>query len=407
MEKTIFSLIIICFLSATTFSNSFIGLDSLSLAKTKKMIANGTASIETRITYQKLISKADVLLKSPNPTVMHKTLIPPTRDKHDYLSISRYWWPNPDYKDGLPWTKFDGLTNPITQTDDVDRKRLGVMSKGVWTLSLAYYFTNNEMYAQKAISMIETWFINPNTLMNPHLEFAQSVPGIAIGRPSGILDGRTIVRFVPDAIHLLSTSKHWLNSHQEITTDWFSEYLTWLKESDLGIKGSKQENNHGSWYKYQVASLGLFLGDTTLTKKTVQLAQKSLDNMLDDKGGQPLELARTRPFFYSCFNLQALANIAVIADKIGIDMWHYETDSKKSLALAINYLTPVLEGKEWHNNMLDELDYTALIPIVSEASKKVNTEEYNKILSKIIKITEEDRIEQNEVLDAYYLFKND
>ncbi|WP_177219139.1 alginate lyase family protein [Lutibacter maritimus] len=30
--------------------------------------------------------------------------------------------------------------------------------------------------------------------------------------------------------------------------------------------------------------------------------------------------------FYSSFNLQALANIAVIADKLGLDMWQDETE---------------------------------------------------------------------------------
>ena len=202
IDKSIYVIMFMCFISTTVFSNSFILLDSLELAKTKEMIANKTASNKTLAVYKKLIRTADLILKSTNPTVIDKTINPPTGNKHDYLSISRYWWPDPEKKDGLPWIRYDGKTNPDTQTDAVDRKRLGFMGKSVRNLSLAYYFTNDEKYAKKAISMIDTWFINPETLMNPHLEFAQSVPGNPKKRTSGILDGRSIVMFVPDAIHL-------------------------------------------------------------------------------------------------------------------------------------------------------------------------------------------------------------
>jgi hypothetical protein len=35
---------------------------------------------------------------------------------------------------------------------------------------------------------------------------------------------------------------------------------------------------------------------------------------------------RKKNLFYSCFNLQALANIAVIAYKLGMHMWQDETE---------------------------------------------------------------------------------
>jgi hypothetical protein len=360
-------------------------LDSLALAKAKTMIVNETASKEMLTAYNKLIRKADKLLTSKNPSVVDKTILPPTGNKHDYISISRYWWPNSEKKDGLPWIRYDGKTNPDTQTDAVDRKRLGYMGKSVWNLSLAYYFTNNEVYAQKAISIIDTWFINPKTLMNPHLEFAQSVPGNPKKRPSGILDGRSIVMFVPDAIHILSASKHWSTDYKTKTTKWFSDYLTWLTQSDLGIKGSKQKNNHGSWYKYQVASLALYLEDEVLVQNMVELAQQSLDKMLDDKGGQTHELARSRSFFYSCFNLQALIYIAELGNKVGMDMWQYQSENKKSLSLAISYLTPVVTGKKWNHNTLKDINLSSLIPIISKASKNNNSEEYKILLSEILK----------------------
>lgn len=401
-DKTTYFIILLCLISTSVFSNSFIRLDSISLANAKMKIENGTASPQTLIAYKKLIKDADKLLTRKNPTVTDKTILPPTGNKHDYLSISRYWWPNPDTKDGLPWVRYDGKTNPETQTDAVDRPRFGAMGRGTWILSLAYYFTEDEIYAEKAISRIETWFINPETLMNPHLEFAQSVPGNPNRRPSGILDGRSITMFLPDALQLLSTSEHWDDNHQTKMNTWLSDYLVWLTESELGIKGSHQKNNHGSWYKFQVASLAYYLGKTDLVKSTIELAQKSLDQMLDEKGRQTHELARSRSFFYSCFNLQALTNIAVIGDKIGIDMWHYKSENKKSLTLAIDYLTPVINGQTWHHNTLKAIDYTGLIPILSIASKNENYEDYKDILTTILKVSEQKK--PNQVLFEYWLF---
>ncbi|MBT8317844.1 alginate lyase family protein [Lutibacter sp.] len=391
----------LCFISTVAFSNSFVHLDSLALAKAKTMIFDGTATNETLKAYEKLIINADNLLTCKNPSVMDKTILPPTGNKHDYLSISRYWWPDTKKKDGLPWVRFDGKTNPDTQTDAVDRKRLGFMGKSVRDLSLAYYFTNDEKYAQKAISMIDTWFVNSETLMNPNLEFAQSVPGNPNNRRSGILDGRSIVMFVPDAIQLLSISKHWNTNYKTKTTKWFSDYLTWLTKSDLGKKGSEQKNNHGSWYKYQVATLAYYLDNKPLVKKMVTLAQQSLDDMLNDKGGQIHELERSRSFFYSCFNLQALVAIAELGNKVGMDMWHYQSENKKSLQLAINYLTPTINGKKWNHNTIKNIDLTDLIPILSKASKNENSQEYNKLLSKIL--SERIQKKQNDKLLEFWL----
>ena len=384
IRKKFLLLILICLVNTPVFSNNWVQLDSVQLAKTKAKIINNTASKKTLFAYNKLIKKANALLKIKNTSVTDKTILPPTGNKNDYLSISRYWWPDLEKKEGLPWIRKDGITNPNTQTNAVDRKRLGAMSQGVWILGLAYYFTENEAYAKKAISMMETWFLNPKTLMNPHLEFAQSVPGNSKKRRSGILDGRSIVKFVPDAIQLISTSKYWNSIYKTKMNTWLSSYLFWLTKSELGIKGSMQTNNHGSWYKYQVATLAYYLGDRELVKKMVRLAQNSLDDMLDAKGGQIHELARSRSFFYSCFNLQALVAIADLGNKVDMNMWQYQSDNKKSLALAIGYLTPVVDGEKWKHSTLKSINLNNLIPIISKAFKNFNTQEYKVLLSKII-----------------------
>lgn len=213
--------------------------------------------------------------------------------------------------------------------------------------------------------------------------------------------------FVPDAINLLSTSKDWQEQHKIGTTKWFTDYLNWLTKSELGIKGSKQENNHGPWYKFQVASLVLYLGDNSLAKTTIELAQKSLDEMLNSEGGQTHELARSRSYFYSCFNLQALTNIAVLGDKLNMNMWQYESYDKKSLFLAINYLTPVVGGKEWVHNTLKNVDISGLVPILSLIPTKFSTQVYKNILSDILSsIEEKEESTKNTTIQEFWLLNS-
>lgn len=210
--------------------------------------------------------------------------------------------------------------------------------------------------------------------------------------------------YVPDAINLLSISENWNVSHQTKTTKWLSDYLNWLTKSELGIKGSKQKNNHGSWYKFQVASLAFYLGNEQLAKNTIELAQNSLDEMLNNEGGQIHELTRSRSFFYSCFNLQALTDIAAIGNKVGMNMWQFESKNKKSLSLAINYLTPIVEGKEWNHNTLKANDLSELVPIIYQMSRNYNSQEYKKLLSKILKITEEKG--KSDILQKFWLLNS-
>ncbi|WP_299780902.1 alginate lyase family protein [uncultured Formosa sp.] len=404
-KHALYLLVIMCLFSIKMISNPLIRLDSTRLASAKNRITNGTASEKTLEAYKNLLQHANRALKLDNPTVLNKSILPPSGDKHDYLSISRYWWPDPSTESGLPWIRLDGKTNPDTQTEAVDRKRLAVMGRTVCVLSLAYYFTENETYATKAISMLDTWFINPETLMNPHLKFGQSIPGKPNTRPFGILDGRSIVQFIPDAIHLISTSKQWTDTNQLKMTAWFTAYLEWLTQSPLGIKGSLLNNNHGSWYKFQVAALAMYLGNKNLTKNTIVATENSLEQMINTEGGQVHELERTRSFFYSCFNLEALISIAKIGDYVNLNMWTYETESKKSLTLALHYLTAVIDGAQWNHDTLKTVEVSNLLPIVSAFYDTYKTEEYRSLLKAILTQVEDHTKDTN--LQEFWLFHPD
>ena len=150
-------------------------LDGADLVRAKAAIAEGNSAVLDALAH--LVERADAALEKGPFSVTHKTVMPPSGDKQDYMSFGPYWWPNPDTEDGLPYIRRDGEVNPSARTDGSDSPRLGVMARSVLTLALAYYYTGEDVYAERAALLMRTWFLDPDLRMNPHLQFAQAIPG--------------------------------------------------------------------------------------------------------------------------------------------------------------------------------------------------------------------------------------
>ena len=75
-----------------------------------------------------------------------KKRTPPSGDKHDYMSLGSYWWPDPSKPDGLPYIRKEGQRNPETLTDEVDRYSMAKLLRNVESLGWAYYFSGKEKY---------------------------------------------------------------------------------------------------------------------------------------------------------------------------------------------------------------------------------------------------------------------
>ncbi|MEY3576923.1 MAG: hypothetical protein RL394_506, partial [Bacteroidota bacterium] len=144
-------------------------IDFNQLAKSKKRIQAN--DIEYAKAFDQLMLDAEKALKFKPVSVMNKTDLPPSGDKHDYMSIAPYWWPNPNKANGVPYVRRDGEINPEVKNFP-DKVVLPALSASIYHLALAYSFTGKDTYAEHAIKLIRVWFLDEATRMNPNLNYA-------------------------------------------------------------------------------------------------------------------------------------------------------------------------------------------------------------------------------------------
>ena len=329
-------------------------LDATALEKNKKSVAAGDA--ELMESYRKLLKDADKALQSPLVSVMEKKGMPPSGDKHDYMSLAPYFWPDPAKPDGLPYIRKDGQTNPEVK-EYKDKEYMPALCDDALTLGLAYYFSDNGAYAEHAAALLRTWFLDPATRMNPNLNFAQAIKGVNDGRGAGLIDSRHFVKVI-DAIGLLQGSKYWKEEDQKGMQQWFADFLNWMQTSKNGIAEMNAKNNHGAWYDAQRLAMALFTGNNELAKKIAQNAAERLDKQMDDNGSFPAEMERTISLHYTVFAMEAFFKIARMSEFTGFDFWNTTTPTGKSLKKAFEAVKPyLLQEKEWTGQQIKDFDY--------------------------------------------------
>jgi hypothetical protein len=316
-------------------------------------------------------------------SVVNKDAAPPSGDKHDYLSLAPYWWPNPETPDGLPYVRRDGERNPAIYKIR-NRLDLGEMADAVETLATAYYITGDEAFAAGAAKLLRTWFRDSATRMNPNLEYAQAVRGINLGRGEGLIESRAFAR-VLDAVGLLAGSPAWTADDQRGMATWFTDFVQWMRESPNGRDEASAKNNHGTYYDVQLASYAFFLRNDELAREVLQAVGKNrIAVQIEPDGRQPLELARTKAWSYSTGNLAGLMTLARLGEHVDVDLWSFKTDDGRSIRAALDFLVPYGLGQQnWPYKQINGFEPELLYPLLRQAAVKYPGGPYRELVSKL------------------------
>ncbi|MFA6287722.1 MAG: alginate lyase family protein [Opitutaceae bacterium] len=317
---------------------------------------------------QLLKTKADAALKIARLTIVDKKAPPHGRTPNDYASQAPYWWPDPATKNGLPYVRRDGEVNP--EYYEGDRKTLEALCGHFSALVLQAYATGDAAPARRAGRLLRGWFIDAETRMNPHLRYAQGIPGICDGRGIGIIDTATLC-FLIDEIGRLEFNPDWTPAHLEQVKGWFSAYLDWLLESDHGRAESGEANNHGTWYDAQVACFAVFCGRDDVARRQIERFSKGrIGSQIAPDGSQPHELARTLSRSYCTFNLLGFAVLAQTGRHLGLELWNWRPDKGAAVAEAVRWMLPYYLGERpWTRSQIGPFNDATAALLLSLAAQ--------------------------------------
>jgi hypothetical protein len=291
---------------------------------------------------QSVLKEAEWAMKEEPETVTAQSSPRSTGGKHDFYSEGDYWWPDEKNPSG-PYVQKDGLTNP--QNFVAHRLAMIRFSRIIGALASAYQLTHEKKYAKQALVHLKAWFINSETLMNPNLQYAQAIKGVATGRGIGIIDTIQLMEVV-QGIEVMQDSKVIRKKDLKAIKEWFSEYLNWLTTHQYGKDEMNAKNNHGTCWTMQTACFAKFTGNQDLlTFCSNRYKEILLPGQMAADGSFPLELKRTKPYGYSIFNLDAMSTLCQILSTPQNNLWAYKTPDGRSIRKGISYLYPYLKDK--------------------------------------------------------------
>src|SRR5690606_5466766 len=211
----------------------------------------------------------------------------------------------------------------------------------------AFFYSDDEKYAAKAVRIIRSWFLDEATRMNPHLKYSQFIPGRdgSKGRPEGLIDSYSFVAML-SSVQLLKGSLGFSASDYQALQQWFADFADWLQMSKQGKKERAAKNNHATAYDSQLITYFLFAGNEVAARAVINdFPEKRIFAQIAPNGKQPNELWRTLAYHYSAYNLSHMIDVCATAKSLGIDLLDAESADGRSIYKAMDYLASFL-GKE-------------------------------------------------------------
>ncbi|NOK59340.1 MAG: hypothetical protein GFH23_1086618n225 [Chloroflexi bacterium AL-N1] len=295
--------------NAANEPNVFISTSEIAAVKAQVQAGNEP----WKSSYNRILSDANAAL---NKGPYNVTRNGGPNSGHDYRTELPYCgWKRVDGKD--PDCR-DGQINP--QADRKDYEAAISFGAAVRDLGLAYAFTNDERYAQRAAYLIRVWAVDSSTRMTPKYTDNQSRIELSITMP-GVFYGADLIR----------GSSSWPQNEQAAFENWVDDFL--------GTSRWTATNNFDLWRLVTISSGGAFLNDQGELNYAFDRYKQILPNHIGQQGQMLQELGRTKSLTYSLYSVNALTQIAEIARHNGVNLYDYTT-SGVGLKTALDFHAP-------------------------------------------------------------------
>lgn len=304
--------------------------------------ADSVRQVVARTLHRHILAEAAWALRQAPVTVTASHSARSAGGPHDFFSEGDYWWPDSANPAG-PYVQRDGRTNPANFT--AHRAAMIRFSRVVGALASAYELTGDAQYVRHALVHLRAWLLDPATLMNPSLLYAQAIQGRFTGRGIGIIDTIQLLE-VAQGVLVMQASPAFPAADLAGVKGWFAQYLAWLTTHPQGLAERNATNNHGTCWVLQVAAFARLTANEPLLAYCRERYQSVLlPGQMAADGSFPQELKRTKPYGYSLFNLDAMAAICQILSTNAHSLWTYQTADGRSIRLGIAYLYPYVADK--------------------------------------------------------------
>lgn len=365
---------------------------------------NSALSVEAK---QKddIVKRAEAALLTEPPHITDSSSPDSAGGRHDYFSQADYSWRNPDTPDGLPFVNRDGESYPGAFFEH--RKALRSMRSGTANLTAAYLFTRDAKYAKAAVRWLKEFFLDRETMMNPHLLYGQAVLGVCTGRGIGIIDTIHLMD-VPVAADILFENGQMDKDIYDGLKGWFAEYLNWICTHKYGLDEMNTKNNHTVCWHAQAAVFAKFTGNCDVLQMCADNYKNIiLPNQMAQDGSFPLELRRTKPYCYAIFVIDNMATLCYILSTAENNLWEFTLPDGRGIKKGLDYLYPYLYNKSsW--TYKDDIAYHDEWPVAMSfmlfAAAAYGEDKWLELYDALPKYSANDEVRRNTAIRVPYLW---
>lgn len=127
--------------------------------------------------------------------------------------------------------------------------------------------------------------------------------------------------------------------------NWANEYIAQMNNAP---RISTWSNNWQSHRIKLITLMAVAINNNHLLDESRRLFQEQISQNIDSNG-ETLDFKQRDAIHYVVYDLQPLVQAALAAQKTGEDWYHWTSPSGSSLAKAVNWLTPYVNGSQKHN----------------------------------------------------------